>query len=377
MIRRTLGAFAVGESLPEPWRLFFGGLSTILALLGIWNLWGWGADGRRALALLLALGGAPVLLTWLNALARPIFDERYLIAAAPAFYLLLAAGITMSRNRLRAWSSLSLGIVLTLGLVLSLNNYYTDPVYSKTRGWRELAAAFKRFSTGLPGEDVRLVQNFPDPTIWYYYHGSVEHLVLPPQPNDAAGATTTVDALVEEEVKRVILPVQPAAWWDGSGIAPAALVEAFTLVAEIPVGVWPVQIYTRPPAALEPVGVTFANGPTLAAAAVTPDQLVPGGLLTVHLAWESEGATLTGSKSLFLHLLDGDGQIVAQIDRPLPLSSISDQPLGYGILLPDMLPAGSYRLLAGIYEPDQVGAPRLVTGDGRDAVELATWTPLQ
>ncbi|MBX2996998.1 MAG: glycosyltransferase family 39 protein [Caldilineaceae bacterium] len=369
MAGRTLGAFSVGESLPAEWRLLFAGISAILLILGIWHLAGQGANGRRALILMLLLWLVPVLLTWYGSWTRPIFDERYLIAAAPAFYLLIAAGISAPLGQWRA-IPLLLGIVLALGMGISLRNYYADPAYSKTRGWRELAMAFERFSAGMATGETRLAQNFPDPTIWYYYRGAVDHLVLPPQPHDKDGAAAAVDQLVEEGIERVILPIQPAAWWDGEGIAPAALAAQYTLAAETQIGVWPVQIYTHPPREMTPIGATFGDRLTLVAGAVT-DALIPGGLLTVHLAWDGEATALTGGETVFIHLLDGEGQIIAQADQPL---SLIDAPVSsYGILLPETLPTGPMRLIAGIYDPSQAGALRLITADGADAVEVAAW----
>ncbi len=369
MAQRTLGAFTVGESLPDPWRLFLGGTAAILAALGLWILWRRGANQRRAVALLLLLWLVPVLTTWVSAQSRPIFDERYLIAASPAFYLLVAAGIGALRGRGRIAGAL-LGLVLAAGVIVSLGNHYTDPAYSKTRGWRELAAAFERFSAGLPQESVRLAQNFPDPTIWYYYNGVVDHIVLPPQPNDAVGAATVVDELVRGGVQRVILPVQPAAWWDGSAIAPAALSSAYALAVQTQIGVWPVQIYTRPPREMTPLQVDFVNGLTLRSAAVTPDQILDGGLLTVHLRWAGQTNRLTGSEKIFVHLLDPSGQIVAQTDRPLAIPATDDRVSSYGILLPGDLAAAAYRLVFGLYDPTQNGAPRILTRDGREAIVL-------
>ena len=75
----------------------------------------------------------------------------------------------------------------------------------------------------MPAERVRVAQNFPDPTLWYYYRGPVEHLVLPPQANDAAGARSIAQALAGQGIQRVILPIQPAANWDAQGLAAMAL----------------------------------------------------------------------------------------------------------------------------------------------------------
>ncbi|MCB0117051.1 MAG: hypothetical protein KDD84_23285, partial [Caldilineaceae bacterium] len=364
---------SVGESLPGAWRPLFWGTGTILVALAIWSLWRQGAGLRRSLALLLLLWLVPVMTTWVSAQSRPIFDERYLIAASPAFYLLVAAGISCGVGALqRRWRILpaALGLVLVAGMVISLSNHYTDPAYSKTRGWRELATAFERFSAALPEDSVRLAQNFPDPTIWYYYDGPVEHIVLPPQPNDADGAAAVVDELAADGVQRVVLPVQPAEWWDGSGIAPAALAADYVLAAQTQIGVWPVQIYTRPPAELPPLDVTFVNGLSVRAAAVAPDRLVDGGLLTVHVRWGGDTDVLRGSEKIFLHLIDASGHLAAQTDQSLTVPAGDDPVSSYGILMPGGLAAGPYFLVFGLYDPGQEGAPRILTEDGRDSVEL-------
>jgi len=263
----------------------------------------------------------------------------------------------------------SFALLAALCLV-SLANHYTHPAYSKTRGWRELATAFSQLSAGLPAEQVRLAQNFPDPTLWYYYDGPLEHIVLPPGANDATGAAEAVDRLAAEGVRRVILPVQPAAWWDGSGIASAALAQGYTQTARLTVGVWPVEVYSRPAAPLPGLVAEFVNGLRLTGAAVEPATAVPGGLLVVYLGWDARAADLSGHEAVFLHLLDGAGQIVAQADVPFRAAGQAEEVGVYGILLPNALPTGPLRLIAGLYDPSQPGAPRLPTADGADAVEL-------
>ena len=375
MAQRSLAVFAAGESIPADWRTGVAVGAGLLLLLGGFALWREGGSRRRTLFLLVLLWAVPVLATWASSQSRPIFNERYLIAAAPPFYLLLAVAVTHtirnSQFAIRYFPSLLLGFLL----LVSLTNHFADPAYSKTRGWRELAGAFQRFSAGLPAEQVRLAQNFPDPTIWYYYTGPLEHIVLPPAANDASGADEAVAALVAEGVTRVILPVQPAAWWDGSGIGSASLADRYALSAHLPVGVWPLEIYSRVGDSFAPLSVEFINGLGLTGLLVEPDVLTPGGLLVVYLAWDSANAELGGSETVFLHLLDGAGQIVAQVDAPFPTGPATDMQVTdvratYGILLPDSLPAGPVRLISGLYDPSLPGAPRIQTTAGTDWVEL-------
>lgn len=369
MAQRSLAVFAAGESIPAGWRTGVAIGTGLLLLLGGIALWREGSSRRRTLFLLLLLWAVPVLATWVSSQSRPLFNERYLIAAAPPFYLLLAVAITYvirsTQYAIRYLPPILLGSLL----IFSLSNHFSNPAYSKTRGWRELAAAFEHFSAGLPPEQVRLAQNLPEPTLWYYYSGPLEHIVLPPQAHDAEGANAAVAQLVAEGVTRAIHPVQAATTWDAAGIAQAALAKGYALAARLSVGVWPVEIYSRA-SGYTPLAVVFANGVQLNGAAIEPESLTPGALLVVHLVWDGENAQLSGSEKVFLHLLDGSGQIVGQVDVPFVAERGAGDAAAYGILLPGTLPVGPYRAIAGLYDPALPGAPRIETTAGAEFVEL-------
>jgi 4-amino-4-deoxy-L-arabinose transferase-like glycosyltransferase len=385
-LRRSLAVFAASESTPADQRPWWALAAALLLLLGSVRLALGKSEERRTLALLGLYLGVPLLATWLGAQARPIFNERYLVAALPPFYLLIAAGFGPwpLAHPLRRFAPIGAGLlaaVLVVGGGLSLARHYGDPAFSKTRGWRELAAAITHLSSGLPAAEVRVAQNFPDPTLWYYYRGEVEHLVLPPQANDDAGARSTVQALASAGVRRVILPVQPAANWDAEGVATMALDGWFDRAAQMQVGVWPTLVYAQPAGALTPINAAFANGITLRGMVTTPDTLPPGGLLAVYLDWaaeaEQDGAqdsALSGLK-VFVQLLDRAGQLVAQDDRPLVLSAPRAAGSGlavYGLMLPEELDHGPYRLITGLYDPTQSNAPRVLTADGADHIVVRT-----
>ncbi len=194
MVQRIMGVFAAGESSPVETRVLAAAVCGALMMLGSVRLFAGNARTRRAAGLLVLYLAIPVLATWLGSRNRPIFNERYLVAAVPACYLLLAAVISPidSARRVAFWrGTKALGIAglafLLFGASISLQRYYTDPAYSKTLGWRELARAVEQLAAGLPAEQVRVAQNFPDPTQWYYYRGPVDHLVLPPAGGDRAG----------------------------------------------------------------------------------------------------------------------------------------------------------------------------------------------
>ncbi len=273
MWRRVFSVFSVGETIQLSPQTFFLRVALILIVFGIIALVMGGPKCRWVALFLLLYLTIPLLATWFSALSRPIFVERYLIAALPPFYILIAVGFNSlwtARTKesggrmLREWASRPVAVLLMLtvlvGMGVSLNHHYADPAYSKSRGWRELAATFERLSAGMTPSEVRLAENFPDPTLWYYYRGRMEHITLPPGPADAEGAAVMTDELVSSGVQRVILPLQPMPLWDPDGIAPSALQDHYTSIGEMSVGVWPVHIFERfDQQQASTVDATFAN----------------------------------------------------------------------------------------------------------------------
>ena len=114
-----------------------------------------------------------------------------------------------------------------------------------------------------------------------------------------------------------------------------------------------------------------------------PDRVLGrGDALRLSLLWvarEKLGQDLT----VFVQLIDSGGQVVWQADRyPVngqrptsgwePGEQIRDQ---YGWIIPEELPAGSYRLIAGLYELESMSRWPVSDSDGRglgDFVELGT-----
>lgn len=384
MATRAVSVFAVGESTPLAQRALWAGLAAALLLLGVVRLSLGNPTERRILWLLTCYLAVPVLATWWGAQTRPIFNERYLVASAPPFYLLIAVAFAGRRfagwkEQALQWSAASLLLILLGGMVFALARHYTDPAYSKTRGWRELAAAFVPLSAGLPPAQVRIVQNFPDPTLWYYYRGPVAHIVMPPAPHDAAGAQTQTADLAAAGVRRILLPAQPAPNWDDQEIATAALTRGpYDVVNEEVIGVWPLRIFAGQPRLQveQALAARFENGIRLDGVSnLAGVNLTPGGLLAPTLFATMPDEEDAAALKLTVQLLDGAGQLVTQQDLPLSAWRAVDAGNGrvrtYGLPLPPELAPGDYRLIAAVYDGAVAGAPRMRTDTGADAVELA------
>jgi hypothetical protein len=114
----------------------------------------------------------------------------------------------------------------------------------------------------------------------------------------------------------------------------------------------------EPAAEMEsPVDLNFGNHITLQGYTLANDELTPGDILQLTLFWETN-SQLEQRYKVFLHLLDENGQLVAQRDsepggalKPThiwkPGEVITDN---HGILIPSDLPPGRYTLSLGLYD---------------------------
>ena len=381
---RAHSAFGVGESGAGDPRLLWAVITLGAVLFGAVTLWRVpNMSGRSDLWLLMVYWLTPLVATWLSAQSRPIFNERYLVAAVPPVYMLVAAGIGAARPRSSThwltWMQRGMVVMVTVMMVVGLVRQARDPLLTKTRGWRDLAVTLAQLTEGVDAADVRLVQNYPDPTLWYYYQGDVAHLVLPPAANDEARAVAEVEQMLAAGVSRVALVEQPAAGWDPGGIARAALPRGYTFAGQIVVENWPISIWLRSPDTLDEMHVAYEGGLQLAGALVTPARVAAGGMVEVHLQWQGaspgDAVSLGEQEAVSIQLLNGAGTLVAQSDRPLAMASVTTaQVQSYVILLPIDLAAGDYALDVVVYDPGRDGAPRRLTMQGADHVSVGTVT---
>jgi 4-amino-4-deoxy-L-arabinose transferase-like glycosyltransferase len=123
------------------------------------------------------------------------------------------------------------------------------------------------------------------------------------------------------------------------------------------------------------VDAAFQGGLALAGYDLPASTLAPGETLDVTLYWASAGP-LPVDYTVFVHLVDSDGQIAAQADSPpragrYPTTAWgADErfPDSHTLALPTDLPSGAYTLVVGLYDPSS-GA-RLPLEAGGDSVRL-------
>jgi mannosyltransferase len=149
------------------------GLGLVLALLGLWALRR--ARERDALLWLGTWAFAPFVLALLLSIARPVFVDRYLVVAAPAFAVLAAVGVMSLAGRLRAGVALVAVAATCIGLVL----WYQSTFDGNWRGedWRAAASFVQSRAHG----DVVVVP--------WWAHDAAEYYGIP------ARDTSTADAV--------------------------------------------------------------------------------------------------------------------------------------------------------------------------------------
>jgi len=123
------------------------------------------------------------------------------------------------------------------------------------------------------------------------------------------------------------------------------------------------------------VTAVWQNGLALKGFTLSPQPVRPGETLLVNLFWTTN-QVVSENYMVFAHLLDEQGQIVAQNDAfpragayPVPWwqpgESIEDS---HALVLPPDLPTGLYQLVVGLYQPDS--GLRLPMRDASDSYRV-------
>ncbi len=374
MLRRCWQAFSLGLSLPTREALIFSPLWIVALLIGVGQ--SWRRDGRALVFALLYLG-LPVLSVYLSSLRRPVFNERYLIAATPPYYTLLGVGLTELRQQARGkWSWAFYGGLLLALLVTghSLYNHYFVPAYSKTAGWRALAGYLDAAEE--PGDIV--VQNYPDPTLDYYYRAEAPLLVLPKAfPVDETATAQALGELTETHERIWFLPY-PAPTWDATGFVGNWLDRHCDKVQEQQVASFRLDLYLTPRAFLprmQPLNLVLGEDIYLLGYRLTGDDndltFAPGETVHLTLYWRA-AAPIAADYTIFTHLLDATGWLRGQQDNPpvrgtYPTSQWATDEIivdKYDITLESGAPPGQYALELGMYDPATVQRLPVRSADG-------------
>ncbi|MGQ9627808.1 MAG: glycosyltransferase family 39 protein [Anaerolineae bacterium] len=371
MVRRLFLAFGLGES-SEVGVYFL----PILVLVFVFGLWEASRLGWRGLAFLLLYLAVPVLSVYAASLRRPVFNERYLAAASPPYYIILALGLAALRHLPGRWnwSGILCALLLFGGSAHSLYGYYMEGETGP--GWRELARRLEEM--GQDGDFI--LANYTDPTPWYYYRGELPHTVLPASRPLDEEATIAELSHLASSYKRIWFIPLPSPDWDAEGFVGRWLDLHCDRTHEESLGQLRLELYLTPQAfraRMTPVGAIWEGKIRLAGYRLeTKSQVLkPGWPLYLTLYWEAL-AEIESSYTVFTHLLGPEGRIWGQKDGlpahgsyPTlawkPGETIVDKRV---IIISADAPPGKYALEIGWYEGET--GRRLLLEGGEDKLTL-------
>jgi 4-amino-4-deoxy-L-arabinose transferase-like glycosyltransferase len=371
---RPLTAFAGGQFLES--EIAWGNAVFFLPFLcfGLVGLW---VKHRPAALLMLLYLLVPLVGVYIASQFKPVFDERYLIIASPAFYLLISAGLVWLLELRRTWlaaASLLLVVAVLLAGGVALSNYYLNPRFAKSPPWREV---LDYIAQKAHPEDA-VVYTAPLPTIQYYNKNRVPaYLVIPRgSVTSLTEATGELRQVFKDHARVWLIPAAPGDWPVSHEIEPwldrhsVRLDQTFFRIVHIGLYEAPAAFF----AAMEPQTAVFADGLHLrgfrlgdgdSSMVVEAGEVVP-----LTLVWYAEHSPKK-AYTVFTHLVDTHGMLWGQWDNPpvwgtYPTTewaageTVFDQ---YQIPVDENTPPGKYHLLVGLYDP--VSGDRLPVVDER------------
>ncbi len=390
-----------GLSTVAQW-LIFGNTTSPVA----WWVYGWPALFMLAALLpdwLQRPGGYPGsrwrrLLPWLWLLvsvgpffALGLFREanlKFLLPAQIAAALLIGRGVWLlweigSPNTFILVEALprlvaAWGLVWMLGTSVSvLNNLYHDPQYARP-DYRTMARVID--ANPRSGDAIILDAPNQQEVFTYYYHGAAPVYPLPAGlGGDDAATATAVSNVIASHNRIFVL------YWGEAERDPNRIVEKTLSAHTFEAGsIWYGDVrlvqYAALPASsaiTDRVEARFGDTIHLHSIGLSGTTIRTGAILGVTLTWSAD-QPLSRRYKVFVQLLNGDGQLVAQHDGEpgnnlaptttwQPDQAITDS---HGLLIPVDLPPGDYRLIVGWYDMDNP-QNRLPTGSG-DHLDLGT-----
>lgn len=338
-------------------------LLVVALLVGLVLLW----RKNRQQALLVGLWGViPPLLLGIVSLRLNVFEPRYVLAAAPAYTLLLCALVFGIKAKIIRVVLVS---ILTFTSMFILFNYYfvVDYTSAKAPNWRALAAFLREevspsdwvtqagadMAFALYCEDYRIAEICDDQ--------------LPANPDQSV---EEIEALMttRSETSESLWYIGAPQAWANADMAQNWLNGHLQQVRDTSVGGVRVQQFMRWDAVPNEYNDTpLANFEDIVELVSAETFQEPNGTITVWLYWRALSQSETPLK-IFLHLSTADGQITAQDDQ-YPQDGRADTTTWQaGTVYRDVytlppVPPGIYNLLVGWYEPE-TNRRLTVEGDG-------------
>jgi len=355
----TLTQFSVGTSVAQPLadRLSLG----FLAVLGV-GIWGLARPqrgkafpfGQRSRPLLLVLGYLllPLTLGFFVSFFRSMFQTRYFLVSAPAFFLLLGIGVAQffRVNRLLGAAVL---VFLVAAQLNSLNNYFFDPRYNKS----EPSEAIQRVAQLATAGDGVILDGWDQVNQFWYYHDlsnrepAPGYVVPLSGPQGWSKTFPEIDRIMTHH-QGVWLLTYTAPEVDAGRLVETYLAKNYFPVVSLPIITNQISYYVAAPTSppnVTPLGDSCNNELLLESLASYQTTVRAGAILPLTLRWKAIHA-ISRDYGVSWRLEDAQGHTVLQRDSqpssgfaPTPEWSADQQVSDrYGMPLPANLPPGTY-----------------------------------
>ncbi len=311
---------------------------------------------------------------------------KFMLTAVPFFVILLGRGMDSPHGRVKILG-LIVPILLFLpilwGTAVSLGNLYNDPAYARA-DYRGMAARIADEAHSNAG----IILNAPNQwEVFTYYHrqGAPVYPLPKGQPDPAILEPQLVDIAAEHERLYAI-------YWGEDQRDPKRIVERWLdenafKASEEWVGDVRFVVYAVPDEpALEAdtnVNLGFGDDIKLQGFTLHSTKLSPADIVQVTLFWKT-ARTVDRRYKVFLHLLDEQGNLVAQRDGEpgggqaittdwQPGETIIDN---HGLLIPADIGPGFYTIVMGLYDSSDPSTrlPIKLEGKSQDNWILGTIT---
>jgi hypothetical protein len=389
--QRTGAALLTGFTIEPTWGLWLSLLMLPIWLAGMVILLRQNRVSGSFWTLFLVVPVAGVIIL---ALGRPLFKERFLVQAHPAFLVMISAGLLWLFNHRRYPGFIRFAgpVVASLMLLLlvSINfyailNYHTDPAYVKAPPWHFYHDYLEEHYR--PG-DVMLT-NFPEAAVSYYSPDGIPFYVVPAERGLTTTDRETATSAIAEAYDRIwFLPLLREGF-DEKGEVLYWLDRHADRVNQVFFPVFNLNLYLSPTQIAQQLIVqpaAFSNGIKLRGFQVWNERgesrldaerdlpllhLAPEDDFTVSLYWEAESPP-EESFTVFVHVVAADGfNRTSQDNIPVwgsyptgswrPGEQVTDK---YTLTLPPGTPPGEHYVRVGWY--DSVSGERVPVLDAEN-----------
>ncbi|OGO04553.1 MAG: hypothetical protein A2Y73_04965, partial [Chloroflexi bacterium RBG_13_56_8] len=265
----------------------------------------------------------PIATMFVLSLQRPMYKPKFLLLATPAYYILLANGCLAlggwaKRILKMRWMQLTITVILALA-ICAASAWSLYRLYFDEDLYRDDYRGIVAYIEATAGPDDAILINAPAQieTVDYYYDGPLAEYPLPRQrPMDRGDTEAQLEEIFASH-RRIYAILWATGDSDPEGFVETWLDQHCFKALDSWYGNVRLAIYSVPQASsgeiAHPLDYRLGDDILLRGYSLLTQEPHSGDILELSLFWEATG-TLSRRYKVFVHLVDGRGNIVGQQD---------------------------------------------------------------